>query len=417
VLQTLYTLSIALYGIVIRLAAPFHPKARLLVRGRRRTMPELREWNRDRRRTGPVAWFHCASLGEFEQGRPVIEALLQQRPDVQVVLTFFSPSGFEIRKNYPHASLVCYLPADLPAAAHAFVAELNPDLAVFIKYEYWPHFFFALKQRKTPLFIVSGIFREGQRFFGWQRAFWIKVLGAVRHFHLQNDESARLLGTLGITACTVAGDTRYDRVLQIAQGGSLPPQAAAFCGRHRILVVGSSYESEERIAAQFLESAGPDWKVIIAPHHIDASRIASVIRRFGSRAVRWTEWKSGDEQAEVLIVDTIGQLSAIYRCGHMALIGGAFGGGLHNTLEAAVYGIPVAFGPAWTRFGEAKALLEAGAAYSGTEEEVTAQFLRWSSDEDLRQQAGKAAKTVVEAGRGAVDSALALIFRALETKA
>lgn len=411
--RRLYSIVISLYVFAVRMAALWMPKAKQATEGRRDTFDRLREWNTSGRRIGPVVWFHCASLGEFEQGRPVIEALRNVRPDVQIALTFFSPSGFEIRRTTPLADFVCYLPFDTPSRAKQFVGLLRADLAVFIKYEYWPNHFLELKRRGTPLFVVSGIFRENQRFFGWQRKFWKPVLNAVTHFFVQNERSVGLLNSLEYSNVTLAGDTRFDRVATFAREIPENAVAEAFCKNHKILIAGSSYSAEEEVAGRFLRDAGPGWKLIIAPHNIDEVRIRSVVQRFGEEVVRLTQWDDSLAGARVLVVDTMGQLAGFYPHAHIALIGGGYGKGLHNTLEAAVHGIPVAFGPNYKRFDEACALVDCGGAFSGNSGEVLDQLMRWASSDELRSEAGVAAGKLVQSGRGAVERVLELIVRHL----
>lgn len=409
--RLLYTLGIAAYALGIWLAAPFHTKARMAVVGRRRQRSQWMNWRSNRSTGGGrVVWFHCASLGEFEQGRPLIEALRNRQPDTAIVLTFFSPSGFEVRKNYPFADAVWYLPLDLPGRARRFVEAIRPDTVVFIKYEYWAYYFLALRHRSVPLYVVSAIFRPGQRFFGWQRTFWMPVLAAVHRFHVQNETSAVLLRGAGIHCVEVCGDTRFDRVLAVAAECRELESVAAFAGESPVLVCGSSYAIEERIARDFLSRSAASWKVIIAPHQVDESRVASIQALFGSRVARLSQWQATDAGCRVLVADTMGQLSAIYRYGQMALVGGAFGKGLHNTLEAAAYGIPVAFGTRWEQFDEARMLIQSGGAFAGSPDAVGRQLDLWATDEITRRRAGLAARDVVEGGRGAVEKAMQLIL-------
>lgn len=414
-MRAIYNLGIALFSAVMHAASLFNEKVRLGVRGRKAQRDQWNNYRAKHNPKGPLVWFHCSSLGEFEQGRPLIEALRRERPEVHIVLTFFSPSGFTIRSKYEGADAVWYLPLDTPGNARAFVRSLAPDAAVFVKYEYWANYFFELKKSGNPLFVLSGIFRDNHRYFGWQRIFWKDVLDCVTHFHLQNERSGALLQSIGIDRYTVAGDTRYDRVGAIAGEKRSLAIAEAFGAGHKLLIVGSSYPTEERIALEFLKRAESNWKVVLAPHHTDEGRVQEIQHMCSGAAARWTTWQQEDVAKRVLIVDTIGQLSAIYRYGAMALIGGAFGKGLHNTLEAAVYGIPVAFGPHWQKFDEARELLDRGGAFSGDESQVLEKLEHWSRDEALRSIAGEAAGAVVAGGKGAVDVALRLVLNALKS--
>jgi len=410
VLRFIYHIALVTFAGAMRIAALFHAKARLAVQGRKNVLNGLAEWNAHKRKKAPLVWMHCASLGEFEQGRPVIEALRRERPDLQVAITFFSPSGYEVRKHTPVADYVCYLPFDTRGNARRFIEALHPDLAIVVKYEYWPNHFRELNNRGIPLFMVSAIFRENQRFFGWQRNFWKEVLTSVTHFFLQNDHSAELLASLGFRNASVTGDTRFDRVAAIADARQKLPVAEAFCEGHHILVVGSSYPEEDEIARQFLAQAGPTWKVILAPHYIDEGRVTALIDRFDDQVQRWTRFDPAVRTSRVLVADTIGQLASLYGYASLALIGGAYGKGLHNTLEAAAYGIPVAFGPRYQRFDEARALVDSGAACSGNPDEVLHTLLAWATDEDRRRRTGQAAGALVLRGKGAVSKCLELIL-------
>jgi len=414
VLHLVYNFGIRIYGLGIRIASFFHPKARLAIQGRSEVFTLLRAWKKSNPSETPIAWFHCASLGEFEQGRPLIEALRAERPDVKIVLTFFSPSGYEVRKKYAGADLVLYLPFDYPSHAAQWVSELQPTQAVFVKYEYWPNFFLALSKHHIPLFIVSGIFREGHRFFGWQRTFWKKILGCVTTFHLQNERSARLLATLGFTNSIVAGDTRFDRVLQIATEAKVLPIADTFCGDHPVLIAGSSYDAEEEIVQSFMYGCPQNWKAIVVPHEIDEAHIQSILLRFGNDAITWSAWTPAMAKKRVLVVDQMGLLSALFRYGRIALIGGGFGKGLHNTLEAAVYGIPVAFGPRYHKFDEACALLAGEGGFSADDKSVMTQhLLLWAGNEELRHKTGQKAAELVASGKGAVAVALEILLNKL----
>ncbi|WP_256001808.1 3-deoxy-D-manno-octulosonic acid transferase [Pedobacter deserti] len=360
----LYNISIQLYSLALRLFSLFHPKARLLARGRKRTFPEI-----ERRLDGSTKhiWFHFASLGEFEQGRPVLEMLREQHPEKPVVITFFSPSGYEVRKNYPNAEGVFYLPADTAANARKFVRLVNPEIAVFTKYEFWYHYFSALHARQIPLILISCIFRPNQIYFKWYGGFNRKILRFVSHFFIQNVESAFLLRRIKVSNLTLSGDTRFDRVAQLADTAAQIPLAARFSMGQPVLVAGSTWEADENLLFELVQ-AYPIWKFIIAPHEVGAANIGRLLKQFPASKT-FTQLQAEESVAEkldtqVLIIDSIGMLSSLYRYGNIAYIGGGFGAGIHNTLEAAAFGLPIIFGPKYQKFQEAKDLIKAGAAIS-----------------------------------------------------
>ncbi|MFZ4785419.1 MAG: 3-deoxy-D-manno-octulosonic acid transferase [Flavobacteriales bacterium] len=400
--HSLYNAGIYGYTAVLRLASLFHPKAKLWTDGRRGVFEKIADWRSQQK--GKVYWFHAASLGEFEQGRPIIEAIKKSDAEIKIVLTFFSPSGYEIRKNYSGADLVVYLPADTPSNAKRWIAELKPDTAVFIKYEYWANYFFELKKSRIPLVVISAIFREGQRFFGFQQSFWKRVLSCVDHFFLQNQSSLRLLNGLGEFPCTVAGDTRYDRVIEIAEEKRRIEKVEQFIGRRKALIVGSSYEAEQRIIQSLMASRfSKEWCYIVAPHEMDQSAIDQFIAHCGSgKAIRYSQY-SASFNGSVMVIDNIGMLSALYRYGNVALIGGGFGRGLHNALEAAVYGIPVAYGPNHQKFDEARLLVaEKGAATADTTEELTKKLAEMMEDDDLCGEMGHRNEEIIRRESGAI---------------
>lgn len=400
--HALYNLGIYGYTAVVRLASIFHPKAKLWTDGRRGIFEKIATWRSAH--PGEVFWFHAASLGEFEQGRPIIEALRKRNPEIKIVLTFFSPSGYEIRKNYNGADLVVYLPSDTPSNAKRWISLLKPDTAVFIKYEYWANYFFELKKSGIPLVVISAIFREGQRFFGIQKSFWKRVLNCVDHFFLQNEVSRQLLNGLGEYPCTVAGDTRYDRVIEIAAENRRIDMVEQFIGQRKALIVGSSYEAEQQIVQSLMASRfSSEWCYIVAPHEMDQSSIDQFIGRCGSgQAIRYSQYSSSFN-GSVMVIDNIGMLSALYRYGNVALIGGGFGKGLHNALEAAVYGIPLAFGPNHQKFDEARLLVaEKGAATANTIEDLTKKLAQIMEDEGLCVEMGRLNEEIIRRESGAI---------------
>ncbi|MCA1744103.1 MAG: 3-deoxy-D-manno-octulosonic acid transferase [Bacteroidales bacterium] len=359
-MQFLYNTGIGLFGLVARLAAPFNTRAALMTKGRAGVWDQLAA--SDLR--GQVVWVHCASLGEFEQGRPLIEAIKKQHPDYKVVLTFFSPSGYEVRKNYDQADVVVYLPADTRKNAQRFIRAVHPDKVYFVKYEYWYHFFSQLKRANIPLYSVSSIFRKEQIFFKGYGGWFRDILKCVTRFYVQDEQSAKLLTSLGIHNHVVAGDTRFDRVTAIAAHAAEVPVIADFAEGAQVLVAGSSWPQDEAILADFINHAPANVKCIVAPHEVHESHITQLIARFRVPVFRYSKLNGPlPSEARVLVIDTIGLLSSIYRYGSVAYIGGGFGKGIHNTLEAATYGMPVIFGPHHKKFKEAMDLIQHGAGF------------------------------------------------------
>lgn len=353
-MQAVYTFVIWLYGRLVRLLAFFgHQQARHWVQGRSAWRAKVKQLPTDKR----IVWFHTASAGEFEQGRPIMELHRRQHPADFILLTFFSPSGYLMRHNYAGADLVCYLPEDLPAEVAAWHQHVKPDLAIFVKYEFWPHHFEALRTNKVPLLLVSAPFRPTQPFFRWPtRAFWGKMLACVQHFYVQDEASAKLLGHLGYQNVTVCGDTRTDRVLVLAHQDFIDPVLEAFCRNHPVLIAGSTWPEDEQLLAAWIQNH-PHARLIIAPHTVNSTRTAELLKRFGPQAFAYSTASPADSASrKILLLNTMGMLGKVYRYGQAAYIGGGFGKGIHNTLEAAVYGIPVFFGPKNHKFLEAQAL-------------------------------------------------------------
>lgn len=309
-------------------------------------------------------WFHAASLGEFEQGRPLIEKIRAKYPDYGILLTFFSPSGYEVRKNYRGADVVCYLPFDKSRNVKKFLDIVNPCMAFFIKYEFWKNYLDELHKRRIPVYSISSIFRRGQVFFKWYGGTYRHVLRDFDHLFVQNERSKRYLAKIGISRVTVVGDTRFDRVLQIREEAKHLPLVELFKNNTMTFVAGSSWQPDEDLFIEYFNQH-PEVKLVIAPHVIDENHLVEIIRKLKRPYVRYTR---ADEKnvckADCLIIDCFGLLSSIYRYGEIAYIGGGFGVGIHNTLEAAVYGIPVIFGPKYQKFQEAIQLLEAKGAFS-----------------------------------------------------
>lgn len=407
-MKLLYIIGIRAYTLLIRIFSLFNPKAKLFINGRRNIYSLIAQ------KINPAEkhiWFHFASLGEFEQGRPVLEKLKTLYPDKKIVVTFFSPSGYEIRKNYALAD-VFYLPVDSAANAKRFITSINPEMAIFTKYEFWHFYFKELEDRKIPLYVISGIFRESQAFFKWYGGFYRDILKSVTYFFVQNEESKNLLRSIGINNVTINGDTRFDRVYENAQAPKQLPIIESFIGNSPTLVCGSTWPEDEKILSVLPEKY-PNWKFIIAPHEIHESHIESIEKQFSVNSVRFSVLSSSTQtpnaKPHTLIVDNIGMLSSLYQYGKVAYIGGGFGTGIHNTLEAAAFGLPVIFGPKYDKFQEAKDLIAIGAAksISSTDELINA-FESFAKDKN----AAELARKYVADKKGATDQIISMITKA-----
>lgn len=361
-MKALYNLSIFLYSVLIRLAAPFDVKARQIFAGRRKAFGELKSKLRYDR---PVIWIHCASLGEFEQGRPVIEKIKNEHPEYQILLTFFSPSGYEIRKNYNLADYIIYLPADTKKNATKLIELVKPELVFFVKYEFWYHYIHELRKRNIPVYLFSAIFQERQSFFRntpWGR-WYRKILENFEHLFVQDTKSVELLNKIGIKNVTQAGDTRFDRVSEIAKNRKSIPLVEKFMNGSKVVVAGSTWKPDEELLAKYIQQH-PEIKFIIAPHEIHLSNVTRLISLLKSQTICYTEaTEETVMNKQVLIVDTIGLLSSLYQYADIAYIGGGFGVGIHNTLEAAIFGMPVIFGPNYLKFNEAVAMADLKVAF------------------------------------------------------
>ncbi len=362
----IYNLGIFFYGLAIRIAALFNLKAKQFVIGRKNWQKEL-----ETKIAGEAKylWFHCASLGEFEQGRPVIENVKKKFPDYKIILTFFSPSGYEIRKNYNGADVICYLPIDTKANARNFLNIVKPEKVFFVKYEFWYNYIIELKSQQIPLYIISAIFRENQQFFKntpWGK-WYRKILFNFEHIFIQNQKSAELLKKIGVTNLTISGDTRFDRVAEIAAGAKQFKIVEKFKGETMIVVAGSTWKPDEELLVEFINNYKTNNKVkfIIAPHEVSASNINRINQLLKKPAISFSKIENeAVDNFDVLIIDSIGILSSLYQYGNIAYIGGGFGVGIHNILEAATFGLPIIFGPNYTKFKEAVDLVEEKGAFS-----------------------------------------------------
>ena len=350
-MHSLYNMGIGVYGLAIRMASLFYPKANDWIAGRRNLLEEVRPAD---------IWFHCASLGEFEQGRPVIEQIRQEQPHKKILLTFFSPSGYEVRKSYPLVDQVCYLPLDSPYNAHAFLQKVNPEIAVFVKYEFWANYLLELHKQGIRTYLVSAIFREDQHFFKWYGAWFRKVLTGITHFFVQDQNSQQLLQSIGISQSSVSGDSRFDRVLANTQTASPIPLIEQFKGDAPLIVCGSSWPKDEALLLS-ISKEFPEAKWVFAPHELKhCNGLAQQ-----SQGLLYSQANQHNiGQHKVLIIDSMGQLSKLYQYANVAYVGGGFGAGIHNILEAAAFGCPVVFGLKHQKFKEAQDLINLGGAQS-----------------------------------------------------
>ena len=442
----MYNIAIYIYLIGVAIGSLFNKKIKKMWRGEREAVDLLKE------KVDPTAkyvWFHAASLGEFEQGRPLIEQLRATHPEYKILLTFFSPSGYEVRKNYEGADIVCYLPLDTIRNARRFLRAVHPVMAFFIKYEFWYNYLHILRHRGVPVYSVSSIFRPGQVFFKWYGRNYAKVLRCITHFFVQNEVSLQLLKGIGIDEATVVGDTRFDRVLQIKEQAKKLPIVEAFkgingkgdackddlsedackrvlskdacngnlsengCKGCKVFVAGSSWQPDEDIFIRFFNDH-PDWKLIIAPHVIGEDHLSYILDKLQMKAVRYTQaTEQSAAEARCLIIDCFGLLSTIYRYGEIAYVGGGFGVGIHNVPEAAVWGVPVLFGPNNKRFQEAQDLLACKGSFEVTDyDSFNTIISRLISDDQFRQQCGEASANYVKSRSGATD----IIMKSVEGK-
>lgn len=408
-----------LWGIAI--ASLFNEKVRKMWHGEREAFKILKQ------KVDPNAkyiWFHAASLGEFEQGRPLMERIRKEYPQYKILLTFYSPSGYEVRKNYEGADIICYMPVDTRLNAIRFLRLVRPVMAFFIKYEFWSNFLHILKHRNIPTYSVSSIFREDQVFFKWYGRSYAGVLKCFTRFFVQNEESKRLLDGIGITAVDVVGDTRFDRVLQIKEAAKQLPICEAFrtgvvssqsadVPHHdfKVFVAGSSWPPDENIFIPFFNEH-KDWRLLIAPHVIAEEHLKLILSLIkGKKVVRYTQTTPEEAaEADVLIIDCFGLLSSMYNYGDVAYIGGGFGVGIHNTLEATVWNMPVIFGPNNKKFQEAQGLLKSGGGFEiNTYEDFSGLMSSLMNDENFLKQAGDKAGAFVAHLAGATDKVLASV--------
>jgi len=396
----LYNIGVYIYYVSVFLASIFNRKAKKWIRGRKKIFEQLEKTIDPSQK---IIWFHAASLGEFEQGRPVIESFHDKYPDYKILLTFFSPSGYEIKKDYEHADYVFYLPVDLKKNAQKFIRIVNPRIVIFIKYEFWFNYINELNKNNIPVFIISAIFRKEQHFFKWYGKWFRSMLKKITWLFVQNNNSCELLKSIHIKNVIISGDTRFDRVYTIALKTKAFPLVKKFAGRQKVLLAGSTWPPDENLINHlFLKNQS--FKLIVAPHEVHEERIRSIQKLFSSKKI--VCYSGADdkniESADILIIDKIGILSGLYRYCDVAYIGGGFGSGIHNILEAVTFGKPVIFGPNYQKFKEAVDLIELGGAFTvSNETTLSSTFLKLIDSNQYYDSVSQTCKDFIEKNRGA----------------
>lgn len=406
-MRTLYNIGMYCYRLGVAAVSPWHKKARLWRDGRKQLFNRMRASIDS---SAPIVWVHVASLGEFEQGRPIIEKIKAERPEYKILLTFFSPSGYEIRKNYQGADYIFYLPIDTQSNAREFLDIVKPQIAVFVKYEYWINLLTELKIRNIPTYIVSAIFRRDSIFFRSTGNMWREALKSFNTIFVQDENSKALLAELSHDNVIVAGDTRFDRVAQIAAAAKKIELIEQFKGNSRLFVAGSSWGPDEDLIVR-LANENPTIKFIIAPHEMEQTRMAKIEQTATGGAVRYTKVEGDIADKQILILDTIGMLSSVYGYADFSYIGGGFGVGIHNTLEAATFGLPIAFGPNYQKFKEARDMIALGGATSVSNyEELSAWFAPLRDDEQHLKRVSQISKDYTTKNQGATDIFFEKVF-------
>ena len=405
----LYNICIILYAHIVRVVALWNNKAKQWVEGRRDIFEDIaRKINKDDK----VIWLHVASLGEFEQGRPIIEQIRKEHPEYKILLTFFSPSGYEIRKNYEGADYIFYLPIDTPLNVKRFLDIAHPEIAIFVKYEFWLNYLYELKARNIRTFVISAIFRADSVFFKWYGSRWRQALDSYEQIFVQNEESQALLHRIGFDNVIIAGDTRFDRVAAIAKAAKKIDIVERFKADSRLFVAGSTWGPDEDILQELINS-NPDIKFVIAPHEMNEARINKIIEATKGGAIRYTKCnaQTSFDNTQVLILDTVGILSSVYGYALWSYIGGGFGVGIHNTLEAATFALPIAFGPNYKKFKEARDMVALGVA---TKVESAEELQRWFTplrdNEQTLRQVSTTAKEYTSKHQGATSLIMKIVF-------
>ncbi len=405
----LYNICILLYAQIIKIVALWNNKAKQWVEGRRGIFERMAHTID---KSDKILWLHVASLGEFEQGRPIIEQVRKEHPEYKILLTFFSPSGYEIRKNYEGADYIFYLPIDTPRNVKRFLDIAHPEIAIFVKYEFWLNYLYELKARNIRTFVISAIFRQGSVFFKWYGSRWRQALDSYEQIFVQNEESKELLNKIGFDNIIIAGDTRFDRVAAIAQAAKNIDIIERFKAERRLFVAGSTWGPDEDILQELIND-NTQIKFVIAPHEMNEARINKIIEATKGGAIRYTQCnaQTSFDNTQVLILDTVGILSSVYGYASWSYIGGGFGVGIHNTLEAATFALPIAFGPNYQKFKEARDMVALGVATKvENAEDLQKWFAPLRDDEDKLQKVSIAAKDYTTKNQGATSLIMKIVF-------
>ncbi len=399
-MQIIYSIGIRIFYSGVLTAGIFNSKAKKWIDGRKGIFRKLKQ---NLSESENLIWFHAASLGEFEQGRPVIEYIKKNHPSYKILLTFFSPSGYEIRKNYEMADHIYYLPLDTKKNAARFIEIVNPKAVFFVKYEFWHYYLNILKEKQIPLYLISAIFRPNQVFFKWYGRWYRKMLSCFSHLFVQDTASLSLLKSIGVDNVTVAGDTRFDRVAEVAGKAREIPVIKKFKKNNPVVIAGSTWQPDEELLVKFINTCPLPVKFIFAPHQIKESGLAWLESKIGKTVMRYSSANENNiDKAQVLLIDNVGMLSSLYKYGDVAYIGGGFGVGIHNILEAATFGLPVIFGPNYTKFREAVELTRLGGAFPVEEYAIFEEnILSLLEDTDKRKIAGETAYNYVIENKGA----------------
>ncbi|WBX77040.1 3-deoxy-D-manno-octulosonic acid transferase [Tenacibaculum ovolyticum] len=400
----LYNLLLFKVSILLHIVALFNKKIKLFINGRKETFTKLNNIHK----TDKVIWFHAASLGEFEQGRPIIEKLKEQYKNHKIVITFFSPSGYEIRKNYALADVICYLPLDTKSNVKKFIDKIHPDIAIIIKYEFWPNLLSELKKQQVKTILISGIFRKKQSFFKWYGAFMRNKLNAFNHFYVQNEASKKLLSSIGFENATIAGDTRFDRVYDILKQDNNLSFISEFKDNTYTVIAGSTWKEDEKLLVNYINNhASVDEKFIIAPHNINHKEIKELQTSINKKTILYSEKENGNlSDYQVFIIDTIGLLTKIYSYADVAYVGGGLATGLHNILEPATFGVPIVFGGnKYKKFQEATDLLALGSVITVVNsEDFSSTFTSLKNSSDLRVKLGNTNQKYISDNTGATET-------------
>ncbi len=404
-----YNIGIYIFSALTYLISPFNAKISLWVKGRTNWAEKIR----DKIKPGDhTIWIHCASLGEFEQGRPLLEAIKNEMPELKIVLTFFSPSGYEIQKDYSYADCISYLPVDTPGNAAKFVTLVNPEYTIFVKYEFWNNYISVLYKKHIPIYLASAIFRPGQHFFKWYGSFFRGILKKFDSIFVQDQNSMDLLESIGIKNGLIAGDTRFDRVVQIAGASQDIPQLEQFRGDEKLFLAGSSWKQDEEIISQYINRFPDKMKWVFAPHEIGKPNIERLEKLLKVKSVRFSDFNQSSADARVMIIDNIGMLSSAYKYAYIAAIGGGFGKGIHNILEPACWGVPVMFGPDHKSFREAVDLINENGAVTFDSYKIFSDLLnKWLTDELFYLKSVKITLDYINKNTGATGKILRVILR------